>query len=569
MKRPIAFAVLAAATILPAAAQMTREQKLADFQQLAAVYAKNYAPYEWKRDALGFDLFRIGPWLERAARSKDDLEFYDVCIEYVASLNDAHDGFELPSGFYASLGFSADLYDGQVVIDRISRTTLPLKDYPFAIGDELVSLDGKPAEEWILANWKYSIAANDRSTRRTAAGFITYRPQVYIPRAHEIGESASVVIRRENGGEETYTIPWQKHGRPITVVGPAPSPKAAASRKAARAGGSGLPGYLQPLAGLYNLRRTRVTDATLGIGERSPVFTARPQGFTQRLGRSYSDTFYSGTFTAGGFKIGYLRIPDYEPPSEALALQQFDGEIAYFKENTDGLILDQMRNPGGNGCYAQLLAARVIAEPFRGMGFEIRATAAWLWAFAESLALAKEQKAEPWIIDMREARYKEVETAYLENRGRTGPLALCGMSLEVEPFTDRFGRIAAYDKPLMVLVDEMSSSAADMFPALIQDHGRGLIAGVRTMGAGGHVVYYDGTSYSEGIASVTISLMNRKWRTDSEGLPSAPYLENIGVKPELDLDYMTRDNLKTGGKAFVDGLVAAMVEHIKVRRALQ
>jgi hypothetical protein len=114
-----------------------------------------------------------------------------------------------------------------------------------------------------------------------------------------------VVIRRENGGEETYTIPWQKHGRPITVVGPAPSPKAAASRKAARAGGSGLPGYLQPLAGLYNLRRTRVTDATLGIGERSPVFTARPQGFTQRLGRSYSDTFYSGTFTAGGFKIGY------------------------------------------------------------------------------------------------------------------------------------------------------------------------------------------------------------------------------------------------------------------------
>jgi hypothetical protein len=330
-----------------------------------------------------------------------------------------------------------------------------------------------------------------------------------------------------------------------------------------------LPGYLRPLAGLYSLRRTRVTDATLGIGLRPPVFTARPQGFTQRLGRSSSDTFYSGTFTASGFKIGYLRIPDYDPPSQALALQQFDAEIAYFKENTDGLILDQMRNPGGNACYAQSLAARVIAEPFRTMGFEIRATAYWLTAFAESLALAKQQKAEQWIIDMREARYKDVETAYLENRGRTGPLALCGLSLEVEPVKDRSGRITAYDKPLMVLVDEMSSSAADMFPALIQDHGRGLIAGVRTMGAGGSVVPYDVTSYSEGIASVTISLMNRKWPTDSEGLPSAPYLENIGVKPDLDLDYMTRDNLKTGGKAFVDGFVAAMVDHIQARRALQ
>jgi C-terminal processing protease CtpA/Prc len=282
-----------------------------------------------------------------------------------------------------------------------------------------------------------------------------------------------------------------------------------------------------------------------------------------------SDTFYSGTFTASGFKIGYLRIPDYSPPSQALALQQLDSEIAYFKENTEGLILDQMRNPGGNACYAQSLAARVIAEPFRTMGFEIRATASWLWGFAESLALAKQQKAEQWIIDMLEARYKDVEMAYLENRGRTGPLAICGLSLEVEPAKDRFGRITAYDKPLMVLVDEMSSSAADMFPALIQDHGRGLIAGVRTMGAGGSVAQYDVTSYSEGIASVTISLMNRKWPTDSEGLPSAPYLENIGVKPDLDLDYMTRDNLKTGGKAFVDGLAAAMVDHIKARRGLQ
>ncbi len=568
MKRSIAFAVLAAATILPAAAQMTREQKLADFQQLAAVYAKNYAPYEWKRDALGFDLYQIAPWLERAARSKDDLEFYDVCIEYVAGLNDAHDVFTLPSRFSASLGFSVDLYDGRVVIDQISRTLLPLKDYPFAIGDELVSRDGQPVEEWIRANWKYSVAANDLSTRRVAAGFITYRPQVYIPRAHEIGESASVVIRRENGDEETYTIPWQKRGTPITVVGPVASPKAA-SWKAARAGDSDLPGYLQPLAGLYNLRRTRVTDATLGIGARSPVFTARPQGFTQRLGRLSSDTFYSGTFAAGELKIGYLRIPDFDPLSQALALQQFDTEIAYFKENTDGLILDQMRNPGGNACYTQALVARVIAEPFRTMGFEIRATATWLTAFAESLALAKQQKADQSIIDMLEARYKDVETAYLANRGRTGPLAICGVSLEVEPVKDRSGRIAAYDKPLMVLVDEFSASAADMFPALIQDHGRGLIAGVRTMGAGGSLAYYDATSYSEGMASVTLSLMNRKWPIDSEGLPSAPYLENIGVKPDLDLDYMTRDNLKTGGKAFVDGLTAAMADHIKARRALQ
>ncbi len=269
MKRFAVLAVFAVFASLPSAAQMTREQKLADFQQLAAVYAKNYAPYEWKRDALKFDLFNLGPWLERVARSKDDLEFYDLCVEYVAGLNDAHDAFELPSSFYAWLGFSVDLYDGKAVIDQISRTSLPLKDYPFAIGDELVSLDGKPAEEWILANWKYAIAANDRSTRRIAAALITYRTQTYIPRAHEIGESASVLIRRQKGDEETYTVPWLKHGTPITLVGPVASPKAARHR------GADMPDYLRPLAALDNVRRKGAADVTLGIGSRSPIFTAR------------------------------------------------------------------------------------------------------------------------------------------------------------------------------------------------------------------------------------------------------------------------------------------------------
>ncbi len=44
-------------------AQLTAEQKIADFQHLAGLFAKQYAPYDWKRDALGTDLLRIGPWL--------------------------------------------------------------------------------------------------------------------------------------------------------------------------------------------------------------------------------------------------------------------------------------------------------------------------------------------------------------------------------------------------------------------------------------------------------------------------------------------------------------------------
>src|SRR5687768_11802106 len=47
------------------------------------MYAKNYGPYEWKRDALGFDLMRLTPWLQRVHHS-DDLDFQEALIEYVA-----------------------------------------------------------------------------------------------------------------------------------------------------------------------------------------------------------------------------------------------------------------------------------------------------------------------------------------------------------------------------------------------------------------------------------------------------------------------------------------------------
>ena len=53
--------------------QMTTDQKINDFLNLSGLYAKNYAPYEWKRDVFGFDLMEAGPWLDRVRASRDDL----------------------------------------------------------------------------------------------------------------------------------------------------------------------------------------------------------------------------------------------------------------------------------------------------------------------------------------------------------------------------------------------------------------------------------------------------------------------------------------------------------------
>jgi hypothetical protein len=53
--------------------------------------------------------------------------------------------------------------------------------------------------------------------------------------------------------------------------------------------------------------------------------------------------------------------------------------------------------------------------------------------------------------------------------------------------------------------------------------------------------------------------MNRGRVIQTAEYPPAPYIENIGVRPDIPLDYMTRDNLMNGGASFVQSFTAAIV----------
>ena len=165
---------------------LTAKQREADLTQLASIYAKVYAPYEWKRDVFGFDLYRLTPWLQRVHHS-DDLDFQEALIEYVTSLNDTHASIFFPSPFGARLGFSVDIYDGKVLIDSITRSLLPQAQYPFVIGDELVALDGESAQSLIASlNRLATSRGNPRSRDRVSAGRIVSRFPESAPRCDAI-----------------------------------------------------------------------------------------------------------------------------------------------------------------------------------------------------------------------------------------------------------------------------------------------------------------------------------------------------------------------------------------------
>jgi hypothetical protein len=52
--------------------------------------------------------------------------------------------------------------------------------------------------------------------------------------------------------------------------------------------------------------------------------------------------------------------------------------------------------------------------------------------------------------------------------------------------------------------------------------------------------------------------MNRLHVVSTPDFPPAPYIENIGVRPDIPVDYMTRANLVSDGAPFVQAFMQAV-----------
>lgn len=558
MRLTVTFALLGA---VAAAQNLTPAQKEADFRYLASLFSTYYAPLEWKKQLFGFDALDIAPWLKKVAATKTDLDFFDVQAEYVASLNDSGLFLELTTDFRAQLGFSVDVFDGALLVDSVSRTLLPARDYPFTVGDELVSIDGMDAKKLLDQYVRYTSQGSSRAASRLAAAYLASRPQWIIPHAPEVGENAVVVIRRQSGATESYSIPWVKSGTPLEV-GPVPSPRMAASVKNRLS--AGATDYTRALSELQWSGEIPAQSELVSHGGRAPVFAAGlPSTFTRRLGASAADYFYSGTFKWDELTIGYIRVPSYSPASQAAALQQLDREIVYLQANTDGLIIDVMRNPGGSLCYAEAIASRFISEPFNTTGFALRPDWGRVMNFYSAMISAKNANASAEIVAQYEMLYNSLLEANRKGLLVTGPLPVCTSSIVRAPFRDRDGNFLGYTKPVMGLVDEFSTGAAESFAGMMEDANRAVLFGVRTNGAGGISAAFDAGVFSESYVGMTLGLLVRDHWVGTADYPTTRYIENVGIRPGVEEDYMTRDNLLKNGAPFISSFLEHMAAYIR------
>lgn len=552
MKHFMVILIVLAATAAistPSRADLTRDQRISDARALIALFEHRYAPAQWKSEYMGIELGDVVARLlgEAYRQDSNDLDFYAAMARVSGSLKDTHSWFIIPSLYSAYLGFSCDYVEGRYVISYVNRSLLPESQFPFYRGDEILSIDGVPTQEIIEELSQYDGEANDLTEKRFLAGNLTYRPQRTY--AHVPTGPATVEIYSQDRGEAgTAAVKWITYGKPLAETKDADSYETPAGAMPSSSDEEMIGSSIKDARTDLEHLRWSAISATIAqeamIGGMQPFY---PLWDSFEIRNEYP--LLTGTFKVDGHRIGFIRIPTWNPPSSTPWFELLDDEIPYFEKKTDALVIDETDNGGGSICLANEVSRYLIDSQIKKLLFQIRANRARSVMYDEGAEWCDAQKEKPEWCGTVKAIAEELRKALAEGRALTRPLDTCRGDGFIRPMMTKGGRKLVYTKPVMILVNEFSISAADMFPAPLQDSGRAVIFGERTCGAGGSVTTLENIGYSDFQISQTQSLAVRAKEITSVTGVKTPYLENVGVIPDVQYS-ITYDDFMDGYKGY-------------------
>ena len=174
-------------------------------------------------------------------------------------------------------------------------------------------------------------------------------------------------------------------------------------------------------------------------------------------------------------KIGYIRLTNFQKKT----IKEFDAALwSLHSQGMQSLIVDVRGNPGG------LLSASVdVANRFVSSGIIV------------------------------------------STKGRN----------PIEDYTHRAETANTWRVPLVVLIDENSASASEIFAAAIRDHRRGTIVGNQSFGKGS----------VQGIFPLNVSGGGVRLTTAKFYSPQGKAISEVGVKPDVDVQYTAKTDSST------------------------
>jgi hypothetical protein len=522
------------------ARELTEEEKIADVEQFFQLVKAGYGPLGFKEASQGINQKSLRVrYLEEARQTKTNRNFYYMLGRLIAEYRDSHFSVMIPSKLRASLGFSVDLIEGRVLVDEVTSYS---GRYALSKGDEIVTVDGIPATVVVEELMAYVSSGYEVTRRRAAAMALTQRngSRMPVPRGNialgirKSGDAASV---------DTVNLAWN-------VTGNAFDESLTQDRRATN--------YLQDfqLSIVPEMKSLLFADAEQSFRCNGRTRAKIPEGAVMIQEKPFVAYYHPVDHKGRRINIGYLRIPHYHPasdnpdssPNDPAIYDEYyaryEYSVAELEHHTDGLIIDQDHNCGGSVDYLERLVGLFMDKPYPGLRFSFLATKQELVDFSAELDGMMQQS-------MSYKYFKSVVDMMRNSWEKGEPMT--PITTFMGDHLRRPNPEYRYSKPIVMLIDELSGSGGDAFPAILKGLGRAKLLGTRTMGAGGHVVEQTPLYHSAVGMRMTKSLFFRP-----DGVP----VENNGAEP--DFPYTpTRNDFLNGYTDYQKFYLGKLLEQIQ------
>ena len=453
-------------------------------------------------------------------------QFHHELHRVLAALGDRHTGYLAGpplAGRAAVLPFLAERWTDRggrprYLVSRVAGWCPP--DSGLVAGAELTHWNGVPIQRAVEHNAAGQRGAHDDARLARGVLTLTARSLQYAPPPDE--HWVAVTMRAAGRGAVEARVRWRviDSGEPDAGGGRGRDEGSGARRGDDPAGQA----IQAARRRLYAPRRARAPWLATSL---PAIFAARPL-----------------RHPAGA--LGYLRIWSFAHADGGAVRDEARRLVAQLPAG--GLVVDVRGNPGGSIPAAERLLQVLTARAVTPAPFSLANT-------DQTLAMCREDPDElgRWAASVREA----VGTGEPYTRGF--PLTDPALANDL-PAEQR------YPGPVMLIVDALTYSAADVFAAGFQDNGLGRILGTdRASGAGGANVWTadqvglrlgglpEWPAPPTGGASFTVALRRATRVGDRQGGP----LEDIGVTPDA-VHRLTRGDLLGGNRDLLAAAAALL-----------
>ncbi|MHB0995642.1 MAG: protease-like activity factor CPAF [Elusimicrobiales bacterium] len=525
--------------------QQLRQTMLADLDALRNIFEARYAPAGWKGELNGWSLdaeMQKARDAVNAMPSPSVKEYQKIVKRLFASTQDYHVSVSFHSTEMASLPIGITESGGRYYISGINRKALPESTFPYKVGDEVTVFDGKPTAEAVAGRMAAAGMNNvPGADRALAASLLRFRGGVL---ADTVPTGPVKLEIRPAGAAQAVPVQLDWAYTPELIA-----PQQFVNKGFRRA----LPMdwlsvmYAEPLAAYAG-----PVAAGYGMGDR--------EGPLPDLGeivwRAPSDSRYRAYIyrnPLNGRNTGYVRIPTYMVEDPDAMVRDFARIVAELERGSDGLVIDQLNNPGGIVFYLYALASMLTSSPLELPLHRITLTPADVAGAIEFIGESAQVKTEaeakeflgeslagyPVTLELLKSmrdQFGAVVKQWNEGKTLTDPLPLFGLRT-LQP---AYG--ARYSKPIIILTNERDMSGGDFFPAIMQDNRRAGTFGARTGGAGGVVKQY---KYQNSLLGMSEFGLTETIAYRPNGKP----IESLGVTPDLPYEVQPGD-LQNGFAAY-------------------